>query len=541
MKRALTILLAGAAAAGFWLVAGAASSPKAGTRYTVELDNAFGMIEGGDLKIAGVRAGKITGLKIDRKTHRALVSFEITKNGFGSLRSDVHCETRPQSLIGEYFMDCMPGIARQNWDPKQVIPVTHTASTVPPDLVGDIMRIPQRQRLRIIISELGAGVAGNGANLQAALKRAVPALRETDVVLKKLAGENKTLADLAVNADTVLRDLAGNRKDVARWVVQAGNAATASAERRTAIAAGFHKLPRFLQELRPTMKDLGDVADTQGLAFHNLDLSAKQLTRFFGDLGPFAEASRPAIRALGKAAVTGNKAVRAATPTVAQLNAFAQGAPELGKNLAIILQHLDDPSHAIENDPRAVAQTGRPAPTGYSGFEALLQYVFDQTMTTNIFDQNVHLLAIAAFPSAECSSYADAAAVKGDANKQKRADCSAALGPIQPGINAPDPTAPGGAAAARAKGLTTQGAVNRQAGGPNAPKAGAGAPAAAATPPSSGGLLSIPGLPAILPGGARKPDLPAVDLPGGVTAAVPALRASDNATHQSLLDYLLGS
>ena len=78
-------------------------------QYTVELDNAFGLTEGSDLKVAGVRAGTIKKLRLDRESHRALVDFEITEPGFGSLRKDVFCESRPQSLIGEYYIDCKPG------------------------------------------------------------------------------------------------------------------------------------------------------------------------------------------------------------------------------------------------------------------------------------------------------------------------------------------------------------------------------------------------------------------------------------------------
>ena len=47
-------------------------------QYWVQLDNAFGLIQGGDLKIAGVRAGTITDLKLDRQTMRAKVGFRIT-------------------------------------------------------------------------------------------------------------------------------------------------------------------------------------------------------------------------------------------------------------------------------------------------------------------------------------------------------------------------------------------------------------------------------------------------------------------------------
>ena len=116
----------------------AAESPK----YWVELDNAFGLVQGGDMKVAGVRAGKITALDLDRKTLHALVEFQVTENGFGSLRTDVTCDTRPQSLIGEYYLDCEPGTSPTKIKPGTVIPVARTSSTVAPDLILDIFRLP---------------------------------------------------------------------------------------------------------------------------------------------------------------------------------------------------------------------------------------------------------------------------------------------------------------------------------------------------------------------------------------------------------------
>jgi ABC-type transporter Mla subunit MlaD len=107
MRRIAATILLLAGLASFWTFAGGASGDS-GTKYWVELDNAFGLIEGGDVKVAGVRAGKVADLRLDRRTHRALVQIEITKSGFGSLRSDVTCASRPQSLIGEYFVDCLP-------------------------------------------------------------------------------------------------------------------------------------------------------------------------------------------------------------------------------------------------------------------------------------------------------------------------------------------------------------------------------------------------------------------------------------------------
>ncbi|CAA9471818.1 MAG: MCE-family protein MceB, partial [uncultured Solirubrobacteraceae bacterium] len=237
MKRILVTLVLIASAAGALVAAGAGGGDDREGRFTVELDNAFGIVEGGDLKIAGVRAGTVTDMRVDVRTKRALIDFEITKRGFGSLRTDAFCESRPQSLIGEYFIDCLPGTAKRELPPGSTIPVERTASTVPVDLLNNVLRRPYRERLRIILDELGAGVGGRAEDLNEAIRRLSPALRETNKTLKLLGDQNETIVQLTEDADTVIGDLADNREDVGRWVVEAGQTATASAERRTELAA----------------------------------------------------------------------------------------------------------------------------------------------------------------------------------------------------------------------------------------------------------------------------------------------------------------
>jgi virulence factor Mce-like protein len=528
MKRAIaTLLLVAGLGIAYIAATGAGTNPDKG-KYWVQFDNAFGLIKGGDLKIAGVRAGRITDIKLDRRTKRAVVGFKIDKNGFGSLRKDASCESRPQSLIGEYFVDCEPGTAAQHLNPGATIPVTHTASTVPPDLVNDILRRPYRERLSLIIGSLGAGVAGNADNLNTAIRRASPALRETDKVLATLGAQNRILGDLAVNADKVVGDLAANRKDVGRFVTKAKDTAQASAERRGDIAAGLRELPGFLEELQPTMKALASVADDDGAALRNLDASSTQLTDFFDQLGPFADASRPAVRSLGKASQTGDRAVKAAPPVISQLGAFAKGTPELGKNLAIVLGHLDDRRYAVEKDPRS------PGGQGYTGLEALLQYVYDQTTSTSIFDQNNHILKIDAFVG-PCANYASEETLRKDPGLE--AECGSRLGPTQPGLNYPDLTKraePAKQARARAERKHTDG--NRGLPLPPVPAADKpSTPATPALPPTP----SAPSLPTTLnPPPVQLPPLSLPDLP-----PLPSTASSDNNSNDrggGLLDYLLG-
>src|SRR6185369_4019505 len=176
-------------------------------------------------------------------------------------------------------------------------------------LVGNIMRLPYRQRLSIIINELGTGLAGNGEGLRQAIRQADPALQETDKVLAILAEQNQTLAQLAKNGDEVLRPLARDKQKVADFIDKANTTAVASAERRSDIEAGLQKFPPLLRQLKPTMQRLGGLADQMTPVLEDLNSSAPDINRFIKQLGPFSEAGTPALKSLGDTAVVGDQAL----------------------------------------------------------------------------------------------------------------------------------------------------------------------------------------------------------------------------------------
>jgi virulence factor Mce-like protein len=452
MRRIVTtfLFLAAAAAAAFVLTGAGGKGPDK-PHFTVVLDNAFGIVSGADLKVAGVRAGTIKDLEVDPKTHKALVSFEITKAGFGSLRKDVTCESRPQSLIGEYYIDCKPGNDPEKLANGATIPVEQTTSTIPIDLVNNVLRRPYRERLGIILDELGAGVAGRATDINEVVRRASPALRETDRVLAKLAKQNQTLKQLVTDADTTLGDLAKNRKNVGRWVVETKETAAASAERRADIAAGLQRLPTFLRELRPTMAALGDASEAQTPSLQNLNASADQLATFLENLKPLSESTQVNLRSLAEASRKGRPAVKAAQPVVAELDKATKQAPELANNSAIVFEHLNDRKNAVEKDPRS------PGGQGYTGFEAVLQWVFDQSQAINIYDKNGYMLKVNLFHS-KCSNYQNPESLKEEMAKDPSfyKDCAAILGPNQPSITTPDPTSTGRQFAAAEKKTTAK-------------------------------------------------------------------------------------
>jgi virulence factor Mce-like protein len=586
MKR---ILLSGAllVAVGVFLVLTVgAGSPSPVGKYWVNLDNAFGLTSGSDFKVAGVPAGKIGKIELPQGCSKgggdtacyAHIQVTVTQRGFAQFRTDAFCQSRPQSLIGEYFIDCTPGTKGKVLPPGSTIPRKNTQSTIPFDLLQNINQLPYRQRLALIVNELGATVAGRSGDLEQALRRAVPALTETDNLLNLLANDSRTLQQLTSDSNTVLTALANNSKQVQRFIDEANNTSRISATQAGNISATWARFPGFLEQLRPTMAKLGAAADANTPVLRNLLSTAGQLHTLFTNLAScdkphndsqcgFANASLPALQALGKASVVGKSAVQAASPTIKDLNRMTgptnclqhdialdkagQGAgganspmyqtclPELAQNLSIVLHDLDDRGRAIEPDTRS------PGGKGFTGLEALLWYTFVQPLSINTYTQYGHILSVNAFVDPRCSQYATPQRIANGLAQYGASyrECYAWYGPNQPGVNEPDPSNPS-ACVPDPNGAPP----NPNDHGPNksACKLPASASGALTGQPSGGGSSPIPG---------AASDTGSASSSGASTGASPAANAATNSggssgsgssgsgngggQSQQLLNYLL--
>jgi virulence factor Mce-like protein len=443
------VFVAGAAA----LALGAKQDGGGAKTYQLLFDNAFGLTEGGDFKVAGVRAGKTTKFKVKEVHGRPLaqVTAEVTEPGVADLRKDARCEIRPQSLIGEYFVDCQPGASKKRLPDAEhgSLPVKQTSSTIAIDLVNDIMRRPYRERLRLIVGELGAGLAGRPGDLSAVLRRAHPALRETSTTLRILGRQTGTIKKFIGDAHTVIAALENRKEDVSRFVHEAGRTAEISASRRDDLQRTFHRLPAFLAELRPYMGRLGDLTKAQTPVLRNLQSASDELETFLLRLRPFAAEGLPAFKALGQMSVVGRRAVRKTDEDVRELRRLARDAPGVAKPLRQFLQTIDDRKRAVEADGRAAA-TGPPAGdkthtsssrAGFTGMEAIWNYFFWQALSTNALDDVGHVLRLGIIVN-PCTSYQ----VKPSPDLIDR--CNQFMGPTQPGVTTPDPTRSGSAATA---------------------------------------------------------------------------------------------
>jgi phospholipid/cholesterol/gamma-HCH transport system substrate-binding protein len=354
-------------------------------------DNASTIVEGEDVKIAGVPVGVISDMDVT-EDNKAAVTLRIDNEDFTPWKQDASCTIRAQGLIGEKFVECEPGstdapnlrrIEEGDGKGERLLSVDNTSSPVDLDVINNTLRLPYRQRLSILLSELGTALAGRGDELNEVIHRANPALRETDEVLKILADQNRELARLARNSDEALAPLAREREAFAHFVVKANETGQASAERSDDIRRGIALLPEFLAELEPLMVDLENFADQGIPLLADLGDSAPALGRLIKAQGTLADSSRESFPSLGDALERGRPALIRSRPLFQDLN-------KLGKQLGPTSIDLDDLLKSLD-------QTG--------GLERLNELLYYSTLSVNGFDDIGHYLR-AGLVTNLCSTYA---------------------------------------------------------------------------------------------------------------------------------------
>jgi len=377
-------VFAGSVAVGAAL--GAGGDDDGGTyRVRAIFDNASFVIAGEDVKVAGVNVGTIDSLDVDDQ-HHAVVVLKIDDPAFIPFRTDARCGVRLQSLIGEQNIQCQPTQPRggdrapapelpkiKDGEPgagQYLLPVQRNSTPVGADLLNDIMRVPEQQRLPLIINELGAGLSGNGEGLQAALRRASPALQQADELVAILARQNKLLAKLTDDSDTVLKPLAEHRKDLTGFIKNAGDAGAATARQGDALEQNFAKFPAFLRELGPAADQLGELADQTTPAIRALAAQAPAVNEATARLGPFTRQANPALKTLGKVADQGRATFPKIEAVVSQLNELGIPLEPLAENLGGLSKSFDD--------------------TG--GIESLMRFIYFYTGSVNGEDTSGHYI-----------------------------------------------------------------------------------------------------------------------------------------------------
>ncbi len=360
-------------------------------------DNGGFVVPGVDVRVAGANVGSVDAVDVTLEDEvvsndpedstspgKAVVVMAISDPGFQDFREDASCIIRPQSLIGEKFLDCSvteprpPGTEAPpelepipEGDPgagQYLLPLENNSRSVDQDLINNIYRLPYAQRFRIILNELGVGLATRGPELNETITRANPTLREVNKVLAILAGQNKRLAELAKNGDNNLTKLAERRTNMVGFFRNAGITAGATAERSEDMRQNLANLPTTLRELRATFNALGTFAGDTEPVIRTLRPAARDISRFTTSTKPFAEATETSLTSLGRATRTAGPDLVASRPIIRKLGQQARTGKEPFTDLEFFLG--------------STRQAG--------GFRNLMLFFYNTASSLNGFDQFGH-------------------------------------------------------------------------------------------------------------------------------------------------------
>jgi phospholipid/cholesterol/gamma-HCH transport system substrate-binding protein len=399
--RRIVLIAGGVILAGLLIALPAIGSNGSSGTYEVRgyFDNGSFVVPGEQVRIAGATVGTVKSVDVSNDEEiaslengphavpgKAVVVMEIDDSGFKDFRQDASCLIRPQSLIGEKFIDCTPTQPRAPGTPpppplekipdgqtgagQYLLPVENNGKTVDLDLIQNIQRLPYRDRFRLILNDLGAGLAGRGEDLGEVIDRANPALRQTDRVLAILAEQNRQLASLASNGDAVLKPLAENRTHITGFFRNAAISGEATAERAPALEESLRKFPATLHQIRLTSAKLKQFADQGTPLFTDLNIAAPGLSKATVNLPAFAREGIPALQSLGDAGQAAGPKLVASDGLLTDLASTASSSVSVGQNFSAFLDTF----------------------TKTQGFQNLMDFIYNSVGSTNGLDAFGHFL-----------------------------------------------------------------------------------------------------------------------------------------------------
>jgi phospholipid/cholesterol/gamma-HCH transport system substrate-binding protein len=231
------------------------------TEVTVDIPSASRLIPTDEVRIAGVRVGEVKSLSAVKGTNGrppyARVKLALSPS-VGRLPADTHVSVQPASILGEQYVQLVPGRSRLEISQGRTLPLANAHPTVDlSDLLGIFDRATARD-IQTTVTSLGDGLAGRGTSLNesiGALARLLPSL--------------ETVSDAAGSPSARLGRLVDSYE-------------------------------RFINGLAPASRQLAGVMHNGAVTFGALERQHRSLGASIDDASPAERATTVALTALSR-------------------------------------------------------------------------------------------------------------------------------------------------------------------------------------------------------------------------------------------------
>jgi phospholipid/cholesterol/gamma-HCH transport system substrate-binding protein len=276
------ILIGGA---GFAIV-----SPRAlGAKYhqfQLTFPTADGLVSGSDVLESGSKIGTISDI-LPTQDNSALVTVQISDDHW-PLHTGTTADIRPKSLLGEKYVDIHDGSAGGAvLDTAVVLHENQKAVPVELDQFINSLDEPTRNAARVLLNDLGAGVAGRGQSLNQAIAAGKADLQNLSVFGTTLNNRDADLDRILVGLDGVLGKISTNDQltQLSQLITNGQATLNAIETQQAAFSRGFVDAQTALGELNIAIDGaVPSLQNTLAVAPQLLNLTGQegQLLAFLG-------------------------------------------------------------------------------------------------------------------------------------------------------------------------------------------------------------------------------------------------------------------
>lgn len=296
-------------------------------RFKAQFDESALLVDEADVRISGLNVGKVKSKTLMRDGGQ-MVEMEIDPK-YGPIPADTRATLRAKSLLGQIYVELSPGdkTSGDMLDEGEVLDRPgQIQESVEVDEILGVFDEQTRGNYRGWIRELAKGLDGRGEDLNDALGT-LPVFAESGGdVLRILDEQTPALRRLVRNSSIALGAVTEREGQLRQLIGNANNFFGAVASRDDALAETIFVFPTFLEEsrltldrlqrfstdtrplvrtltpvarqLRPTIRDVGELAPHLKDFFRKTDPLIDESDRNLGDAARFVRGASPVFSAL---------------------------------------------------------------------------------------------------------------------------------------------------------------------------------------------------------------------------------------------------
>lgn len=281
-----------------------------------------------EVRIGGELAGQVLSTAIVR--HEAKIEMQLAAK-YKPLRSDTRIEIRLRSAVGIRYLDLIPGTHGTPLANGAVLPASQTSTPVNLDQVLDTFNGPTRKGTDNFVGELGAGLAGQGDNVNQTLAQAPAFVTALGSVSSAVNARPQAMRNLITGAQGAAAAFDPVRTQLADGFTPENEALQPFVVRRPAVDATLDQAPPTLSTASAELPQVRALlAQVQGLA----QAARPTLSTAPGALRKTTTLLVSAKPGLRSADATLTLARRAVSPTLSFLKVAQPALPDINRAIS---------------------------------------------------------------------------------------------------------------------------------------------------------------------------------------------------------------